>query len=66
MGKKNLTTKLNETISLFKCLPEAYDDNVWKCYVDCKRIIKEAEKNHEIPYKDYTKYIDIVTAKLGI
>ena len=66
--KKELLDEIDVIISRFEITPSFFDNNVWRCYSDCKKVIYKAEKDGVIPYDTnlYDKYIEHITNRLGI
>lgn len=68
---KELINDIDAIIECFKIAPGAFDDNVWRCYSDCKKVVYQAQQNRVIsaPYMncaEYDKYINYITERLGI
>ena len=53
-------------ITDFKKNPGNYDNNVWWCYGECKKAIRQMEIDGKVEWDDYNKYIKFITDKLNI
>ena len=69
-GKTNnlIVDEINDSIDMFQKEPWIYDNNVYRCYGACKRIIREMQKRRIIDgtCETYICYIEHITKRLNI
>ena len=66
--KKELLDDIDAIIKCFEIAPGAFDNNVWRCYSDCKKVVYKAKEDGVIPWdsKLYGEYLGYITEKLKI
>lgn len=63
-----IVDEINDSIEMFQKEPWIYDNNVYRCYEACKRIVCAMQEKRiiDLTGETYDRYIDYISEKLGI